>query len=62
MVLSCVDGCAAVSNVPLIVLSVRDEEKMIVEALDAGADDYVTKPFSTVELLARVRSAHAAGT
>jgi two-component system KDP operon response regulator KdpE len=46
-----------VSNIPLIVLSVRDEEKTIVEALDAGADDYVTKPFSTVELLARVRSA-----
>jgi two-component system KDP operon response regulator KdpE len=47
----------AVSDVPLIVLSVRDEEKTIVEALDAGADDYVTKPFSTAELLARVRSA-----
>jgi len=47
----------SVSNIPLIVLSVRDEEKTIVEALDAGADDYVTKPFSTVELLARVRSA-----
>jgi two-component system KDP operon response regulator KdpE len=46
----------AVSDVPLIVLSVRDEEKSIVEALDAGADDYVTKPFSTAELLARVRS------
>ena len=46
----------AVSDVPLIVLSVRDEEKTIVAALDAGADDYVTKPFSTAELLARVRS------
>ena len=45
------------SAVPVIVLSVRDEEKSIVEALDAGADDYVTKPFSTAELLARVRSA-----
>src|SRR4051794_37976776 len=45
------------SDVPLIVLSVRDEEKSIVEALDSGADDYVTKPFSTAELLARVRSA-----
>ncbi|MFL6373413.1 MAG: response regulator transcription factor [Pyrinomonadaceae bacterium] len=45
-----------VSDVPLIVLSVRDEEKTIVAALDAGADDYVTKPFSTAELLARVRS------
>jgi len=47
----------AVSDVPIIVLSVRDEERTIVEALDAGADDYVTKPFSTAELLARVRSA-----
>ena len=37
----------AASDVPIIVLSVRDEEKTIVEALDAGADDYVTKPFST---------------
>jgi len=37
-------------------LSVRDEEKTIVEALDAGADDYVTKPFGTNELLARVRA------
>jgi len=46
----------AASDVPLIVLSVRDEEKTIVAALDAGADDYVTKPFSTAELLARVRS------
>jgi len=45
------------SAVPVIVLSVRDEEKSIVEALDSGADDYVTKPFSTAELLARVRSA-----
>ena len=44
------------SNVPVIVLSVRDEEKTIVEALDAGADDYVTKPFGTNELLARVRA------
>lgn len=47
----------AASQTPLIVLSVRDDEKTIVEALDAGADDYVTKPFSTAELLARVRSA-----
>jgi two-component system, OmpR family, KDP operon response regulator KdpE len=45
-----------VSGVPIIVLSVRDEEETIVEALDAGADDYVTKPFGTNELLARVRS------
>lgn len=45
-----------ISNAPIIVLSVRDEEEMIVEALDAGADDYVTKPFGTNELLARIRA------
>ncbi len=45
-----------ISSVPIIVLSVRDEEKTIVEALDAGADDYVTKPFGTNELLARIRA------
>ena len=44
------------SQVPIIVLSVRGEEKSKVEALDAGADDYVTKPFSVNELLARVRA------
>ncbi len=44
------------SQVPIIVLSVRGEEKTKIEALDAGADDYVTKPFSVNELLARVRS------
>ena len=46
----------AVSNVPIIVLSVRDKEQQKVEALDAGADDYVTKPFGMNELLARVRA------
>jgi two-component system KDP operon response regulator KdpE len=45
------------SDVPIIVLSVRNSEKDKVEALDAGADDYVTKPFSMDELLARIRSA-----
>jgi len=45
------------SDVPIVILSVRNEEKTIVEALDAGADDYVTKPFGTNELLARLRSA-----
>ena len=45
------------SEVPIIVLSVRDDEKTIVEALDSGADDYVTKPFGTNELLARLRAA-----
>ena len=44
------------SQVPVIVLSVRGEEKTKVEALDAGADDYVTKPFGMDELLARVRA------
>lgn len=44
------------SQVPIIVLSVRGEEKVKVEALDAGADDYVTKPFNMNELMARVRA------
>jgi len=47
----------ASSEVPIIVLSVRGEEPTKVQALDAGADDYVTKPFSVNELLARVRAA-----
>ena len=46
----------AASTVPIIVLSVRDKERQKVEALDAGADDYVTKPFGMNELLARVRA------
>lgn len=45
------------SELPIIVLSVRGEEKTKVEALDAGADDYVTKPFGIDELLARIRAA-----
>ena len=44
------------SQLPIIVLSVRGEEKTKVQALDAGADDYVTKPFGMEELLARVRA------
>ncbi len=47
----------AVSGVPIIVLSVKGEERAKVEALDSGADDYVTKPFGIDELLARVRAA-----
>ncbi len=47
----------AESRVPIIVLSVKGEESIKVEALDAGADDYVTKPFNVNELLARVRAA-----
>lgn len=46
----------AISTVPIIVLSVKGDEAVKVEALDAGADDYVTKPFSMVELMARVRA------
>jgi two-component system KDP operon response regulator KdpE len=46
----------AVSQIPILVLSVRDKEQQKVEALDAGADDYVTKPFGMNELLARVRA------
>jgi two-component system KDP operon response regulator KdpE len=47
----------AVSQLPIIVLSVRGEERTKVQALDAGADDYVTKPFGMDELLARIRAA-----
>ena len=45
------------SALPIIVLSVRDDERGKVEALDLGADDYVTKPFGTDELVARIRTA-----
>lgn len=45
------------SSAPIIVLSVRDAERSKVQALDAGADDYITKPFGIEELLARVRAA-----
>ena len=45
------------SDVPVLILSVRDDADEKVAALDAGADDYVTKPFDTLELLARVRVA-----
>jgi two-component system KDP operon response regulator KdpE len=46
----------AVSQVPIIVLSAKGEEKTKVEALDLGADDFITKPFGIDELLARVRA------
>lgn len=45
------------SDMPIIVISARIQEKEKVEALDAGADDYITKPFGTSELLARIRTA-----
>jgi two-component system, OmpR family, KDP operon response regulator KdpE len=57
--LSGVDVCAWIrsrSSVPIIVLSAHLEESLKVAALDAGADDYVTKPFGSDELLARVRA------
>jgi two-component system KDP operon response regulator KdpE len=47
----------SISQVPIIVLSVKGEETTKVEALDAGADDYLTKPFGMDELLARLRAA-----
>ncbi|HWZ82904.1 MAG TPA: response regulator transcription factor [Terriglobales bacterium] len=46
----------AKSQIPILVLSVRGEERTKVKALDAGADDYITKPFGIEELLARVRA------
>src|SRR3954470_17351054 len=57
------DGIAVIkairawSAMPIVVLSARTQERSKIEALDAGADDYVTKPFSAGELLARVRVA-----
>src|SRR5947209_14902099 len=55
-----VDVCADVrrwSSLPIIVLSAVGDEREKVRALDAGADDYITKPFGTDELLARLRAA-----
>ena len=55
-----IEFCRAIrkeSQLPIIVLSVKGEEATKVAALDAGADDYVTKPFGIDELLARVRAA-----
>jgi len=54
------ETCRAIrsgSDTPIIVLSVRNTERDKVEALDAGADDYITKPFGIQELLARIRAA-----
>lgn len=45
------------SNMPIIIISARTQEREKVEALDAGADDYITKPFGTSELVARIRTA-----
>jgi two-component system, OmpR family, KDP operon response regulator KdpE len=56
-----VEGLRGWSTAPIIVLSARHEEQAKVRALDAGADDYVTKPFGMDELLARVRAATRRG-
>ncbi|WP_426571524.1 response regulator [Aquihabitans sp. McL0605] len=56
-----VEGLRGWTSVPIIVLSVRDAEADKIAALDAGADDYVTKPFSMGELLARLRAASRRG-
>ena len=45
------------SQIPIIILSVREQERDKIAALDAGADDYLTKPFGTGELMARIRAA-----
>ena len=52
-----IHGLRGWSSVPIVVLSVRETERSKVDALDAGADDYVTKPFGMDELLARIRAA-----
>ena len=57
-----IDGLEVLKNIrswadtPIIILSVRDDEQSIITALDGGADDYITKPFSVRELFARVRN------
>lgn len=55
--LTVIDDIRAVSSVPILVVSARGQEKEKIAALDAGADDYITKPFHMGELLARIRVA-----
>jgi two-component system KDP operon response regulator KdpE len=55
--LEVIDGLRGWSQVPIVVLSARGNERDKVAALDAGADDYVSKPFGMDELLARLRAA-----
>lgn len=55
--LEIIDEIRSWSQLPIIILSARDQEKDKIDALDRGADDYLTKPFSVGELLARVRVA-----
>ncbi|HET6776062.1 MAG TPA: response regulator [Acidimicrobiales bacterium] len=57
-----VHGLRGWTTVPILVLSAREDEASKVEALDVGADDYVTKPFGMDELLARLRAALRRGT
>ncbi len=52
-----IEAIRAWSSMPIVILSARTDEQRKIEALDAGADDYVTKPFAIGELLARVRAA-----
>jgi two-component system KDP operon response regulator KdpE len=52
-----IEGLRGWTAVPIVVLSARDAERDKIDALDAGADDYVTKPFGMGELLARIRAA-----
>jgi two-component system KDP operon response regulator KdpE len=52
-----IEGLRGWTQVPIVVLSARDGERDKIDALDAGADDYVTKPFGMGELLARIRAA-----
>lgn len=55
--LKLIKGVREWSLIPIIIVSARDRERDKVQALDAGADDYITKPFGTSELLARIRTA-----
>ena len=61
-----VEACREISNVApqtgIVIMSVRDGVNHIVDALEAGADDYVTKPFGFRELVARLRAVHRART
>jgi two-component system response regulator RegX3 len=57
--LSGIEACRQIrakSGVPIIMLTAKDSEREVMEGLDAGADDYVTKPFSARELIARIRA------
>lgn len=60
--LTVIDGIRGWSNVPIIVITARHEVESKIEALDRGADDYVTKPFALGEVLARLRAALRRGT